>query len=174
MALPTVSVTGKLRAPNGDIISGGKLFLQLSSIKGHATDDVDGSVHYTIHGAKQVTSDVLGDVAFTLVPNDVITPADTYYDVIILGQALKHVEVWTVASSPDPVDIQAIPKSATAQTLQTPWTWTPITQAVLDTMPAGPQYAGRGYRVTGPPDKLVVCMQALDTTWSWVIVALGG
>jgi hypothetical protein len=170
MALPTVTVSGKLRLPNGDVIGAtGKLIITLSTTKGHATDDADGSVYYTVTGSKKITPDSAGDVSFSIVPNDVITPAGTYYNVLYIGGGEKVEETWTVASSPDPVDLQQIPKSTPAAVTA------PHQIPSIAALPTpGSDYSGVIYVVTGPPQIAYICLQAADTTWSWVPIALGG
>jgi hypothetical protein len=170
MAKPTVAVTGKLMLPTGDVIGAtGKLIITLSTTKGHCTDDAVATTHYTITGSKLINPDAAGDVSFSLVPNDVITPAGTHYDVLYIAGDEKIDEEWTVASSPNPVDLKEIPKTTGAGVTS------PYQIPTIAALPAAAaDYAGLLYRTAGPPSKVWSCEQNYAGVWSWVVIVVGG
>lgn len=97
MAIPQRQVTGQVLAPTGVGISGGQIDVELST-PGTVDDDTTADV-YSILGRQTVQIDGSGNVDFNLVPNDLITPANTNYkftyrlpDGSIIGERIQIVD----------------------------------------------------------------------------------
>ncbi len=112
MALPLVSITGKVYFPDGTPATG-SLVVELTQ-PGSALDGA-ASQRVGSRATEVVAAD--GSAGFSLVPNDQISPAGTVYQVTYFlknaaGQtAPPWSEFWTVPSTPSPVGIGAITPS---------------------------------------------------------------
>ena len=107
-AVETTSVSGKVLLPNGAAATSGTIQAVLSA----AGTAPDGAVQQRVLGRYSGTIAADGTVTgLVLVPNDVITPTGTYYQVTITVRtptASTSNEKWTVSTSPDPINIGAI------------------------------------------------------------------
>lgn len=107
-AVQTTTISGKVLMPNGVIATAGTVRAVLSTQGG----TLDGSVSHFVGGF--TVSTIAGDgtvTAFSLVPNDAIVPAGTYYEVIFDVTApirTSWTVKWSIATTPDPIDIGAI------------------------------------------------------------------
>lgn len=111
MAVPVVSVSGFVTPPSGGgVVDGGKIHFELST-RGFVTDDVDGSVKYTIAGvgSADVASD--GSVSFNIIPNDLISPASTTWKISYVIDGDRWEETWVVSSSPSSQDLADITRT---------------------------------------------------------------
>src|SRR6266540_2502463 len=112
MALPTVTIQGKVVAPNGAGIAKGTVTAKLSQ----AGSVLDGAVSQRVASSTRVTLGSDGALpAFALVPNDAIVPSGTYYRVRVhtedeLGVPFAWEEKWQFTSSPSTIDIGAVPR----------------------------------------------------------------
>src|SRR6266540_3880075 len=78
MAIPTVTIQGKVVAPNGAGIAKGTVTAKLSQ----AGSVLDGAVSQRVASSTRVTLGSDGALpAFALIPNDAIVPSGTYYRV---------------------------------------------------------------------------------------------
>ncbi len=118
-AVETTTVRGKVLSPNGQIVTKGTITAVLSTA-GSAEDPALG---ITQRVATRVigTIDPNGDITgLVLVPNDVITPSNTHYTVSFSVQAPIYgswAELWSVTTSPDPVDVGDITRLDVGGTL---------------------------------------------------------
>jgi len=107
-AVEKTTVTGQILLPGGTPATAGNIVAILSS-PGTAMDGASATV---VLGRVQASIDPNGrPVGLALVPNDVITPSGTYYQVRITVTAPTQnswERKWSVTTSPDPVDIGAI------------------------------------------------------------------
>ena len=107
-AIETTTITGTVYSPNGGAYPG-KVTCTLSHA-GTASDGVNQQVVASYYTAT-IGSD--GALSFTLVPNDVITPAGTWYSCEytvqpVGGRRMTWVKTYSVATSPDPVALGAV------------------------------------------------------------------
>lgn len=162
MAIPHRHVTGKVIVPSGDGASGGTLTIRLSNT-GIVTDD-STLVDQKIFGSVKTIIGLDGSVDFSLVPNDIITPANTYYiaDFALAGGFVWR-EMWTIASSATPIAIGSI---------------TVLNPDTVQTEPGAiPSDRGRVRIVfmgTGYADKVQAALRGDDGTVRWVTIGEGG
>lgn len=107
-AIETTTITGTVYSPSGGAYPG-KVTCTLSHA-GTASDGVNQQVVASYYTAT-IGSD--GALSFTLVPNDVITPAGTWYSCEytvqpVGGRRMTWVKTYSVATSPDPVALGAV------------------------------------------------------------------
>lgn len=110
MAVPKVTIQGKIILPTGDPAPGGEISIRLSGI-GKVEDG--GSTH-TIFGVSppiRIAED--GSVNFTLVPTESITPNNLrYVTTYRFGNGVTQDERWTLNNAPNPIDIGDITRVA--------------------------------------------------------------
>jgi hypothetical protein len=112
VAIPVISITGKVLDPGAVGVTGGTLTAKLSqpgSVLDGATSQRVGAQVTTTFGAGGVLS------GFSLVPNDAITPSGTYYTfrysaLLADGTRATWMEMAQLASSPSTIDIGAVPR----------------------------------------------------------------
>jgi hypothetical protein len=113
LEIARVLVTGKVLMPDGSVPRKGTITAVLSK----SGSVLDGTTSQRV--AESVTVELEDDGAIpaelVLVPNDAITPSGTYYLVTIkvTTQARERklwTEKWQLASTPDPIDIGAVPR----------------------------------------------------------------
>lgn len=107
-AIETTTITGTVYAPDGSVATGGSITCALTPTPGRASDGTNLQVVASRYVA---TISGSGTVSFTLVPNDVISPAGTVYacTYTITGPLRStFTESWSVTTAPDPVSIGAI------------------------------------------------------------------
>lgn len=105
MAIETTTVQGKVVMPDGTGATGGTIRATLSApgsvSDGSIDNEIGGSFEGTIAGDGTITG-------LVLVPNDVITPATTYYimEFIVTSPIRARWTVnRTIDTAPDPVDV---------------------------------------------------------------------
>ena len=116
--LTRVLIRGPILTPDGEPLTSGYVEVRLSQ----AGSAMDGASSVRIAGGSRVsaiftlsTGGLLPGTA-RLVPNDVITPSGTYYRVRVVGVSpdsqlpVIWEERWQLASTPDPVDVGAVPR----------------------------------------------------------------
>lgn len=115
MAVPTVTIQGKVILPSGDAATSGKIISELNE----AGKVNDGSNDHRAGGKIETIIESDGSVDFTLIPNDQITldgqgsPGGGWHKVTIqIDTPYRHEmnEEWELASTPNPIDIGAIPR----------------------------------------------------------------
>jgi hypothetical protein len=109
MAVETTTIAGKIYQPSGAAYTTaqGSLVASLSK-PGRATDGASTSV---VAGRILGTIAANGDVSIVLVPNDVISPAATYYMVyfsLVGPTPMSWMEKWSVVTTPDPIALGAV------------------------------------------------------------------
>lgn len=111
MAVPTVSITGHVLAPDGSAPTSGHITAKLSA-PGSTLDGAE-----SVRVAAEVTEDLGtgGTLSFGLVPNDAITPSGTYYLVTYIvglanGRRVQWAEKWQLTSDDLALDIGAVPR----------------------------------------------------------------
>lgn len=115
MAIPLVQITGKVLTPDGEAPSAGSLSIRLSQ-PGSAVDAATGKSERVISELRiALGADGSLPAGFDLVPNDAIVPSGTHYHVTYtldtsVGRAKPVTEKWQLASSPNPIDIGAVPR----------------------------------------------------------------
>lgn len=104
-AVETTTIQGKVLMPNGQPATAGTILARLSQ-PGQAPD---GGSSQVVGGRFTGTIATDGTVTgLALVPNDVITPAGTFYRVTVRVTAPvrdEWDETWNITTAPDPVDI---------------------------------------------------------------------
>ena len=106
-AVDTTTVSGKVLLPSGAAATGGKVVCELSQ----AASASDGAGVQRVASRVTATIGTDGSVSLALAPNDILTPAGTYYTckfTIITPASASWTEKWSLASSPDPVDIGSV------------------------------------------------------------------
>lgn len=115
MAVPTVTVNGKVVTPSGAAVTSGSLKIELSR-PATVTDPVGGEKE-RVGGIQTAAIGSDGSVNFPIVPNDVIvldgnsSPGGTRYIVtfsVVTPVRATWVEYWNVKTAPNPVAIGAI------------------------------------------------------------------
>jgi hypothetical protein len=116
-AVNTVQITGSVLDPGAAGVSSGAITCTLSQ-PGSA---LDGAVSQRVASSVTITLGASGALPALalLVPNDIITPAGTAYTCIYSvrlasGRPATWSETWQLASTPDPVDIGAVPRLSMA------------------------------------------------------------
>ncbi|HET6373004.1 MAG TPA: hypothetical protein VFG76_06840 [Candidatus Polarisedimenticolia bacterium] len=107
--------------PNAGVATGGTVLAVLSDA-GSSNDLVTGKTE-RVNGRTKVTIDPNTGVSLPLVPNDAITPANTYYAVTFEVNApvrTSWTELWSVTATPDPVEIGDVARLQTAPGLTCP------------------------------------------------------
>jgi len=105
MAIPLVSITGKVLLPNGTAVAG-----TIEASLSQAGSVLDGAVSQQVAALATGTIGSDGTVTLSLVPNDAITPSGTSYRVRLrFGSAVVY-EIWQLASTPSPIDVGAVPR----------------------------------------------------------------
>src|SRR5512133_3323580 len=96
--VPTVQITGAVVSPDGAPLVSGFITAELS----HAGRAMDGATSDWVVGKIQgtITNGAIS-ADFDLVPNDLITPAGTYYKVLISGTTADGRTYHTVSSNPE-------------------------------------------------------------------------
>ncbi|UCC72905.1 MAG: hypothetical protein JSV86_21590 [Gemmatimonadota bacterium] len=105
MAIATTTIQGTVHLPSGAAATGGYIRATLSA-PGYATDN--SGVDSPIAGSYNGTIGADGSITLAVVPNDVITPATTYYTfefVVTSPESLRWSIDRTVDTSPDPADM---------------------------------------------------------------------
>jgi len=106
-AVETTTVNGKVLLPTGAPVTAGTITLTLSQ----SGTTPDGAIKQVVAARVATTIAADGAVAFSIVPNDAITPAGTYYLVAYKATtptAASWNEKWSVTTTPDPVNVGAI------------------------------------------------------------------
>ena len=173
MAVPVINISGKVRGPSGQLWGPGEIRLVLNhGGTAWVIDDVDGAIKYHLFGQQNLAIDATGEVAGTVIPNDLITPAGTSYKALYRIGGFVFEEDWTTVQSPTNQDIANISKTSSATT-PTPLTLTPV--ATLPTADA----SRRGQVIlltgaTGVEDATYLCLKTSGDTYDWVPWAFGG
>ena len=173
MAVSVATVTGKVVLPDGSGPSSGTITATLS-VNGKTSD---GGTYQRVVSRKffPIASD--GAVDFSIVPNDLITPAGSFYTAKYRlldsdGFASGKVETWEVngASAHDIGDLATDPTGVANPAFQVP-------HAGADRPTPSAAYARRQMtrQVDGYGMELGICMvDYLGTTWSWVSLGSAG
>ena len=106
-AVDTVTVQGKVLTPSGAAATAGKITCDLSQAASAAADGYVQRVASRSVG----TIGTDGTVTLALVPNDIMTPAGTYYTCrfsVTAPLSASWTEKWSISATPDPVDIGSI------------------------------------------------------------------
>ena len=107
-AVETTTVNGKVVLSDGSAATAGSITCTLST-PGTA---LDGSTSQRVAGSDTATIGSDGTITgLTLVPNDAITPTGTTYKCAFNVSSPRRVswdETWSVATSPDPVNVGSI------------------------------------------------------------------
>jgi lysophospholipase L1-like esterase len=113
MAIPTVAITGKVLLPDGTAPTSGRITAKLSA----PASVLDGADSERVAATVSVALGVDGAIpaGLALTPNDALAPSGTYYSVAFsVADANKvranWVEKWQLATTPDPIDIGAVPR----------------------------------------------------------------
>jgi len=122
----TTTIAGKVILPDGTAAAGGKVAATLA-LPGSVTDPATSEgerVAGRYSGTIAATGDITG---LALVPNDIISPAGTYYLVQFTitdpsSSRTSWTEKWSVTSAPDPIDIGAVARLEVAPGLSLPQT----------------------------------------------------
>jgi len=111
VAIATKNIIGKIVTPDAIGWAGGTIYFSLST---HGTVD-DGGTEQVIaaNGITVIQPD--GSVNFNLVPNDIITPADTVYIMRFFApDGSRMVQVWQILNSDSsPIDIGDVTRVST-------------------------------------------------------------
>lgn len=156
MPVETTTVQGKVITPDGVAVTEGSIVATLAQ-PGSA---LDGATSQRVGGRVEVSISAAGISGLVLVPNDVMTPAGTYYRVSITVREpieTSWIELWSVASSPDPVDVGAVARLQVAPglsiaplTRDISFSWPYVLSAGLQLFPNGLDLgAGRPATITG-------------------------
>lgn len=107
-AVETTRIQGKVIAPDGSAVTGGKIVCELSAPASAMDPALGQMVRIGSRYASAISA--TGEVDFSLVPNDVTTPETVYSCRFSISgpAAASWTETWSVASSPDPIAIGAI------------------------------------------------------------------
>lgn len=137
-AVPTTQITGNVLDPGAAGVASGAITCTLSQ-PGSA---LDGAVSQRVASSVTITLGVAGAMPASalLVPNDQITPSGTAYTCVFSvrlasGRPATWSEVWQLASTPDPIDIGAVPRLSTAP---------PVAGSYVGTAPSYTATAGSG------------------------------
>ncbi len=164
-AVETTTIQGKVILANGAAATGGRIEATLSQVG--TAPDTTTAASQVVGGRVTGTIASNGDVTLVLVPNDVLSPAGTFYDVRISTTGPTRAtwsEKWTVDASPDPVDIGAI-----ARIEVPPGIVVGAFLQYVSTAPSGACLANEAPRLT--LDALTVCQ---CTAAVWVCNATSG
>lgn len=162
MPIPQVSITGKVLGPDGNGVAGGTIAAALS-VPGTVRDS-SGNFDQRVGGVQKFPIGVDGSVAgLTLVPNDAITPAGSFYTVTItLPNGILWVELWQLVTG-TPLEIGDVTIIG-AQPVGL--------ELALPSRPATPFAAsairGHMYLIpggTGEEDKCVVILKGTDNVY---------
>lgn len=109
-AVPTVTVTGKVLAPDGGAPLSGSVTCRLTT----AASALDGVTMQAVAGEVTATLGVGGTISMALVPNDAMTPTGTRYTCTYQatmpnGRRVQWARQWQVASSPATQDVGSVP-----------------------------------------------------------------
>lgn len=103
MAFALVSVTGTVVGPSGAGVGGGKITARLSPPGGYAND---GAANQVVARELEISISAAGAVAFSIIPNDAITPAGSVYQATYeLADGTTWTKEWDIASAPASQDI---------------------------------------------------------------------
>lgn len=169
MAVETTSVVGKVLRADAQGAGGGSITLELTA----PGTVLDGSTRHVVGGKMVVQiSPVDGAVSFSLVPNDVITPAGTYWRATYrLPSGDGWEELWSVPSSPDPTSVGAIPRTGG------PFAGSPRSIVAVSTLPTATELlVDYVFRLTvqdgSNPPGVYLCMKDPDSaTHDWILIA---
>lgn len=196
MAIPTVQIQGKVVTPDGDPVASGRIEVSLSQA-GSALDGAS-SVRLAPGASAPGSLITLGTggvlpASAVLVPNDAITPSGTYYRarfVVVPADSslpVEWTEKWQLASTPNPLDIGAVPRiegtPAAAYSVTAA-----VAQAIVDsaiaalTLPVytlatrpdpGAPWARRFITVqdSGSDMELHFCRLKADGSYEWIVAA---
>jgi hypothetical protein len=111
MAIPTVVVGGHILGPNGAAPVSGTISAELSQ----PARALDGAMANWLMGVVSKPLGAGGAVALSLAPNDALLPSGTFYKFSgTLTWSDGSTSEWSsdrrLASSPNPVDLAAIPR----------------------------------------------------------------
>ena len=112
-AVETTTVTGKVLTPSGAAATAGSVTCELSQ----AASTTDGTAVQRVAMRTADDLDGSGNVSLALVPNDVMTPAGTYYSCrfsVRSPSSGSWMEKWSISSTVDPIDIGSISRIAVA------------------------------------------------------------
>jgi len=164
MAIPTVTITGKVLDPSGSGVTGGEIRILLSTPG--IVRDASTSADQKVHGEQRVVIGSDGAVSIVLVANASITPAGTTYRVrFMLSSGFTWTEDWSVAAAPGAQEIGDVTVVST----------TPLVQAVQLPALSAPSNPGSGsdrrkfYYVeggAGMPDELFLMMKNGDESYT--------
>lgn len=172
MAIETTTVQGKVVCPDGNGATGGVIRFTLS--QPGAADD--GTYNDVVGGVYEATIGSDGTVSFALVPNDAITPADTYYKAefrVTSPERAAWFEYWSMATGVDPIDIGDVTKLSNPTGVASPPT--ALSTGTLPTAAAA--YRGQIRYVpggAGVDDIGVQCLKTAADTYQWVQFNAGG
>lgn len=104
MAIPTITITGKVLDPSGAGVSGGEIRILLST--SGVVRDAATTADQKVNGEQRIQIGADGAVSIVLVPNASITPAGTVYHVrFVLANGFSWTEDWSVAAAPGAQEI---------------------------------------------------------------------
>ena len=174
MAIERTTIQGTLYGPGGSPVPGGKITAELSN-PGSAPDTTSGDDE-AVAGTQEFTIGGNGALSFTLVPNDVITPAGTIYKITFeLPDRYTWTEFWSVSTTPDPLEIGDVTKVIG-----------PSVAALIPDIPgvtvlptAGPIYHRKVLVLLGvsgvSDDVAVICLATMVAgNFEWSALAAGG
>jgi hypothetical protein len=116
----TTAIAGKVLMPDGTAVTSGTITAALAAPG--SVDDLTTGEGERVGGLYRGTIAASG-VTLSLVPNDAITPAGTYYVVtysVLAPTRTSWTERWSVTSAPDPIDIGDIARLQVAPGLSLP------------------------------------------------------
>jgi hypothetical protein len=173
MSITTVHVIGKIVTPDGTGVAGGRITFGLS-VPGRV-EDAGETERVAPRWSVTIASD--GTVDFTIIPNDVISPSDTYYNVTYapVGQQewSERVVITTLPSTIEIGDFDVIGEALpdTGGRFRPPL----FPSGII----AGEQYDGWIWRVPGVlgvnPGAIRTCLvNAAGDTWEFIDLVTGG
>jgi hypothetical protein len=171
MAIPQVAITGKVLTPDGVGATGGTITAALS-FPGTVRDST-GNVDQRVGGTQKFAIGIDGSVTgLTLVPNDAITPAGSFYVVTYeLANGLRWTEFWQLVTG-TPLEIGDVPLIG-AQPVGL--------ELSIPSRPTEPTAGGaiRGHLylipgAAGEEDRLVVILKGWDNVYRSKTFVLGG
>lgn len=131
MAIPTVTITGKIYLPDGQVATSGSVTCALS-LSGSVDD---AGVSHRVGGRRTFTIEADGDIetGAALVPNEAIAPGGTFYRVtfnVLAPVTTVWSEAWQIASAPNPIEIGDIVRLET--TGAPTWSASGIPYGIID------------------------------------------
>lgn len=173
MAIPQVQISGKVLRPDGVGAPGGEVFITLA-FPGTVRDPV-GNVDHRIGGMQRFVIGIDGSVSgITLVPNESISPAGSFYTVTFKFQnGVSWYELWQLSNT-TPIGIGDVPLLG-AQQIGTELV-IPMRPAFPIT-PASASLRGHVYLIPGgigEEDKTYVVLKGTDEIYRSKPLVYGG